>query len=242
MNLLLLEEDEIGPEVRISGRRARHLLEVLRARPGRRLRAGRVRGALGEATVLEIGRDWVTLSVAWSEGAPPPPSVDLVLALPRPKVLSRVLQTAACLGVRRIDLVNAWRVEKGYFDSPRLKPERVERDLRLGCEQGGHTFVPHWAVHRRLMAFVEEHLPRLPPATSLLAHPGSPAGVEAAGDADAIRLAIGPEGGWIAREVATFAQAGFTPVTLSQSVLRTEVAVAAALTGLELIRRLEERR
>ena len=54
-------------------------------------------------------------------------------------------------------------------------------------------------------------------------------------------LAIGPEGGWIQREVDTFIARGFTPITLGVPILRVETAVAAALGQLVLLRRITER-
>ena len=51
-------------------------------------------------------------------------------------------------------------------------------------------------------------------------------------------IGIGPEGGWIEREVDTFAARGFTIVSLGDAILRTEAAVAGALAQLALLRRL----
>jgi RsmE family RNA methyltransferase len=51
-------------------------------------------------------------------------------------------------------------------------------------------------------------------------------------------LAIGPEGGWIARELETFVARGFSPVSLGAAILRVETAVAAALGQLELLQRM----
>jgi RsmE family RNA methyltransferase len=52
-----------------------------------------------------------------------------------------------------------------------------------------------------------------------------------------LTLAIGPEGGWIEREVGTFAARGFAIVSLGAPVLRVEVALAAALGQLALLLR-----
>jgi RsmE family RNA methyltransferase len=53
-----------------------------------------------------------------------------------------------------------------------------------------------------------------------------------------ITAAIGPEGGWIDRELASLMGLGFVPVAVSKSTLRVESAVAAVLSGLELLGRL----
>jgi 16S rRNA (uracil1498-N3)-methyltransferase len=247
VNVLLLEPHELDDSgrVRLRDRRATHLIEVLRTSPGQRLRAGLWRGRLGEAEVLSVAGGEVTLAVELDDREPPPPLVDLVLALPRPKVLSRVIETAASFGVRRIDLVNAWRVEKAYLSSPRLGGDSLLGHARLGCEQGGHGWLPDIQVHPRFVAFLEQELrPRLVAEAAsprLLAHPQSPTWLEQVtppGPETPITVAIGPEGGWIEREVDTWVSLGFLPVAVSQRTLRVESAVAAVLSALELCGRL----
>lgn len=240
MNLLLLDpaELEAGEVVLAAGeRRARHLREVLRVSVGQRLRAGLVGGPTGEAEVLAVAPE-LRLHLRLDGPAPVRPPIDLVVAVPRPKALSRLIQTAAALGVGRIDLVNAWRVDKSYFDSPRLAPGLLAEDARLGCEQGATTWVPEVAVHRLLMPFLATA--GWPGAILLVAHPRGEALVEevvARGHPGPIALAVGPEGGWVDPELASLAELGFRQVRLGAAVLRTEIAVAALLAQIDLLRR-----
>jgi RsmE family RNA methyltransferase len=162
-----------------------------------------------------------------------------VLAIPRPKVATRVIEAAAAFGVARIELTNAWRVDKSYLRSPRLAPDALALAARLGAEQGATTHLPEIAVHHRLMALLDARWPG-PPAVKLVAHPGAPP-IETAvmGPPAPLALAIGPEGGWIAREVDTFIDRGFSPVSLGAQILRVETAVAAALGQLLVLERLK---
>ena len=240
MNLLLLDSDEIDSEGRVlvCGRRAQHLHEVLGVKQGGEVRAGLRRGSIGTAEVVELRGDDIELRYRPTTEATAQPAFDLILALPRPKVLSRILQHAATLGVGRIDLVNAWRVDKSYFDSPRVATAAMDADLILGCEQGRHTWVPELVVHRRFVEFCD-HLPAEDPRLRLVAHPGSGGSLAEQGNLichGRTVVAIGPEGGWIDRELATFERLGFVAVILSASVLRSEAAVVAALAQLELVR------
>lgn len=245
MNLILVEPGEVGDDgvVVLTDRRARHVSEVLGARPGAPLRAGLIRGPSGVATVRSVAPDRVTLELDLT-GAPSPvaPPVELVLALPRPKALSRVLETAAALGVGRIDLVNAWKVDRSYFGSDRLDPARLRRDLILGCEQGATTWVPDIAVHRLLMPFVTGVLaPRCAGRRCLLAHPRAERALEEVappGVATPAIVAVGPEGGWIDRELTSFAELGFATFHLGPRVMRVETAVTAVLCQLDLLARL----
>ena len=246
MNLLLLVRDEVeGGRVRLADRRAQHLRQVLGVEVGRAVRAGLVGGDVGVATVTALPDDGaVELAVVCDRPPPPRLPVVLVLAVPRPKVLTRVLEEVAAFAVERVELVNAWRVDKAYLDSPRLAPAALAQAVRLGAEQGGTTHLPAVTVHRRLMAFLDRDHPAgaAPTGPALCAHPRAGAWIEdaapfAAGRAGLVTLAIGPEGGWIEREVETFAARGFAVVGLGEAVLRVEAAVAAALGQLALLRR-----
>ena len=89
MNRILFEPGERdGQTVALRGRRARHIREVLRARPGDTLRVGELGGLLGTARVTSLDGDEARLSVVLDQPAPEP-WIDLLLALPRPKVLGR---------------------------------------------------------------------------------------------------------------------------------------------------------
>lgn len=243
MNLILLDPAEIdaGRAV-VDGRRARHLLRVVGVSLGQRLPAGVVRGPRGLATVVATDDGAVELEVHLDEPSPPPPSMELVLAVPRPKGLSRILQAAASFGVRRVDLINAWRVDKSYLASSRLRPDRLAADLRLGCEQGGVTWIPDVAVHPRFTPFATGPLAerlRADGVVGAVARVGAERHLEDAGVAMAARViaAVGPDGGWSAREVDTLAAVGMSPISLGATTLRTASAVVALLAQASLLRR-----
>jgi RsmE family RNA methyltransferase len=236
MNLLLLELGELDAEghARLSGRRHRHAREVLRVQAGHQLRVGLRGGLTGTAEVLS--EDGEVLELAVHLGAPPPPRarVDLVLAIPRPKALKRVLPAVASLGVDRVVLVNAARVEKSYFDSRVLTAEFVRGLLDLGLEQARDTVAPTVEVKTRLKPFVEDELAAwCGDALRLLPHPTAAATLPRVSAAARVVLAIGPDGGWVPSEVALFEAAGFLPVSLGPRVLRVEVAVPASVGALQ---------
>ncbi len=227
MNLVLVEPAEIAEDtVVLTGRRATHVTSVLGATVGATIRAGVVGGPRGTAEVVALAPDRVTLRLALDEPASRPLPLELVLAVPRPKVLSRTIEIAASFGVARIELTNAWRVDKAYLKSPRLAPDALSLAARLGAEQGATTHVPAIRTHARLMQRLDEPWPD--GTTKLLAHPGGTPIVPGMLAAPCV-LAIGPEGGWIQREVDTFVARGFAVVSLGAPILRVEAAVAALL-------------
>ena len=73
----------------------------------------------------------------------------LVLALPRPKMLRRILRNVAELGVAELHLINSFRVEKSYWQSPVLGESSVENYLMQGLEQARDTILPEVSCHRR---------------------------------------------------------------------------------------------
>jgi 16S rRNA (uracil1498-N3)-methyltransferase len=240
LNLLLLDEDDLGPDgtARVSGRRARHVVEVLRAAPGDRIAVGRLGGAVGEGRVVEASADLVVLEVTLG-GAPPPRSpVSLVLALPRPKILRKVLQAVASMGIGRVALVGTYRVEKAFFGSPILDPAAIRAELSLGLEQGRDTRMPEVTLHRHFKPFVEDALDGLFPPDGparLLAHPAATGPLDArpAGAGGAV-LAIGPEGGFTPYEAETLAARGFASFSLGPRALRVDVAVPFAVAQAEM--------
>jgi 16S rRNA (uracil1498-N3)-methyltransferase len=244
VNLLLVERDEVTGEtvtLRAEDRRAHHLRTVLGVTQGSQVRTGMIGGSLGTAQVTSISADGgLTLALTLGDPPPVPLPIELVLAVPRPKVLSRVIEAAASFGVDRIALTNAWRVDKSYLRSPRLAPDSLAAAARLGAEQGGTTHLPAITIHERLMVLLDERWPAPGDTVRLIAHPGAPPIEHAAAGGPTV-LAIGPEGGWIEREVETFVARGFAPVSLGSAILRVESAVSAALAQLVLLSRLRER-
>lgn len=226
--LLLLPEDLAAPDRAIlSGRRLAHVREVHRAQVGDELAVGLLGGAMGRGRVLRLDAGALELALVLDEAPPPKLPLSLVIALPRPKVLNRVVAAAASLGAGRIVLLNAWKVEKAYWSSPRLQPDSLRQQLLLGLEQARDTVLPELRLARLFRPFVEDELPELlAGGTGLLAHPG-PGETVPEVLAAPLTLAIGPEGGWIEAEVRSLIKAGLRPLSLGPRILRTETALAA---------------
>lgn len=234
MNLVLLEEGELdsaGPARRalVRGRRARHIVAVHRARVGTELRVGVVGGLVGRATVVRVDDDEVELEWTLESEPPPPLPCTLVLALPRPKVLRRVLGAAAAFGVKRIVLFGACRVEKSYWQSPLLGEAAIREELLVGLEQARDTVLPSVEQRRLFRPFVEDELAALAGGGLLLvAHPCATS--DCPRDVTTpVTLVVGPEGGFVDFELALLAAAGARPASLGARPLRVEQAVAALL-------------
>lgn len=234
MNLILLfPEDFVDAErVRLTGRRLAHVTLVHRAKVGQELVAGVAGGRVGRALVTRLDAEAVEMKVVLEREPPAKLPLTLVLALPRPKVLNRIIAGATSLGVARIVLMNAWRVEKSYWKSPRLSAENLLAQRILGLEQARDTILPDIDLQRLFRPFVEDELLAIARGTlALAAHPG--AALECPRNVNQpVTLAIGPEGGFIAEEIASLERAGLTPVSLGERILRVETAVATLIARL----------
>lgn len=231
MNLILLFDDDFVDDerVRLTGRRLEHVTHVHRAAVGDALVVGRLNGRIGRGEVTRIDDDALEMRVHLDRDPPPPLPLTLILALPRPKVLNRVLAGVTSMGVKRIVLVNAWRVEKSYWKSPKMSDGNLLLQRVLGLEQAKDTMLPTIEMQRLFRPYVESL--RVDDSLALVAHPTGTC--ECPRDVQrAVTLAVGPEGGFIAEEIGSLERVGFEAVTMGERVLRVETAVAALIARL----------
>ena len=231
MNLVILEPGESGDgsDTRLSGARADHLIDVLHVEPGAQVRVGILNGPRGAGTVRSIEDRTVTLRCTFDPALPPRPKVDVLLALPRPKVMRRLWAQLAAMGVGQIILTNAEKVERNYFDTHILSPESYRPLLIEGLQQARDTWLPAVSLHRQFKVLVEDHLDALfPIGRRLVADPSgkdSPRGTSK----ERLLLAIGPEGGWNDFELGLLEAHGFRRVGMGPRTLRTDTACIALL-------------
>lgn len=236
MNLLLLDANDLTARGRavLTGPRAHHVRSILRKTPGDTLRAGLLGGEIGLATIVADDAGRLTLALRLTEPPPAKRPVVVVLALPRPPVLRRLLQQVTAMGVEHIALLHTARVEKSYWQSPALERDRMQAQLRTGLEQARDTVPPRITTHRRFRPFVEDELPELArDARILVADPDAsrpcPTDVE-----DRVVLVVGPEGGLLPFELELLSGIGASLISLGPRILRVETAVVALLGRLGL--------
>ena len=234
MNLLIINADEldVSGTVTLAGRRAKHVLEVLHGKCGTTLKVGVLNGPKGTGTIEETGKTHVMIRCRLDDEMPQVPQTDLLLALPRPKVMKRLWAPLASMGVGRLYLTNAEKVERNYFDTHWLSPAYYEPLLIEGLEQAGDTRLPHVAILKRLKPFLEDELDSVrPKGLRWIAHPGegTPWRRLRADGTERVMLAVGPEGGWTDFELKMFERAGFMRISMGTRTLRTDTACIALL-------------
>ena len=246
MNRILFEKDEIVDGVAtFGGARAEHVMNILHGEVGQVLKTGEVNGKIGTGEIIECsnvrmfesGNGGLVIKVRCNHQEESlRPWVDLILAPPRPRVMKRLLPQLATMGVGRIFLVGAKKVEKDFWGATLLKPENYRPLLIDGLMQAGTSILPTLETRRNFRKFVKEELDGLfPSSTRIIAHPYD--GVRTIEQSNnpnnrTILLAIGPEGGWTDDEVALLEEHGFARYSLGSRILRTDTATIALLAQL----------
>jgi len=242
MNRLILEPWEVGSDsiALVNGGRAKHLLEICRLTVGDTVRLGVVNSTTGHGRILAVDGQKLRLEVEL-DGAEKRESskVTVLLALPRPQMLRRILQKAATFGVSKLVLFRSERVEKSYFSSPLLSEESIRAELLVGLQQGGDTVLPVVEIYKKFNEFLasdsfgsedSRYLFDRDSAETLMAYQ-QPLKSK---NSDPTFL-IGPEGGFIPSEKELFSEKGFKSVKLSEHILRVESAFDFALAQHSLL-------
>lgn len=234
MNLLLLHPDQRldGDRWRLDDRQATHVRSVLKLAEGDHCRAGLLDEGTGQAVIESIKNNEIEISFKVDSKPVSALPLNLLLALPRPKMLKRLLVDAASLGIKRIVLINSWKVDKSYWRTPNLKAGLLREKLLLGLEQAMDTRLPELRLAPRFRPFVEDELDTWAgPGERLLAHPGDHADLPHQQEGP-LTLAIGPEGGWTPFEVELLAGHGFHCHRFGTRILRVETALPALVGSL----------
>ena len=148
----------------------------------------------------------------------------LIVALPRPKVLRRLVMDSVTLGVDKLILIHSYRVDKSYWQTPFL--QQLNHYVTLGLEQAGDVYTPKIELYPRFKPFVEDILPQMidKDRPAYLAHPYAETAMPYAID-HGCSIVIGPEGGFIPYEVDLLTKNGCQAYHLGNRILRTETVI-----------------
>jgi 16S rRNA (uracil1498-N3)-methyltransferase len=226
MNLLLLGPEQIHhSHARITdARRIQHIQQHLKLAVGDSIKVGQKNGLKGSAMVESMDEKTLQLAQVVLDQAPPAKlPLTLIVALPRPKVLRRLVMDAVTMGVEQLILIHSYRVEKSYWQSPFL--QQLDSYIELGLEQAGDTVWPTVQCFKRFRPFVEDILPGLiENRPAFVAHPYAGQSMPVALNQPCV-LVVGPEGGFIPFEVDLLQQNGCQPASLGSRILRTETVI-----------------
>jgi len=233
MNIILFDKNDYHQNretIRLYDRRFVHISEVLRSKKNDVLKIGRINGKLGTGKILDMNDRFIDISVNLDKEPPLPSNITLLLALPRPKILRRTLKHITALGIKKIFLINSFRVDKSYWQSPVLERENI-RDIFLdSLSQSCDTVLPELYMRPLFRPFVEDELPDIIKNTiPVIAHPKAAEKISGISGKH-VTLAIGPEGGFIPYEVTKLKDCGFKEFNFGERILPVETAVPAIIS------------
>lgn len=160
------------------------------------------------------------------------PAIDIASALPKGDRLATLLEAAGALAARRFIPLLCERSVVAWNPSINARGARV---LVAACKQARQPHLPEVAPAATVTDAVARSVEHQ--SAILMAHPGGARLTEVVGrlaqdrSAAAITVLIGPEGGFTDSEVAMATDHGAMLVSLGDSVLRIELAVAATLAA-----------
>lgn len=233
MNIILFRPHEVELPLSRQDPRARHILDILRRRPGDTFDAGLINGPRGRGTLVSVESELLFITFAWGEFPPPPCPLTVVIGLPRPQTARDILRDATTLGVAALHFVCTDKGESSYARSRLWQGGEWERYVIAGAEQAFCTRLPE-VTHGRALAEVLEALPADSVRIALDNYTASaPLGGGALPGAGSAVLALGAERGWSDAERTRLESKGFAFAHLGPRVLRTETACIAAITLLK---------
>jgi 16S rRNA (uracil1498-N3)-methyltransferase len=241
MNIIILtEKDQTEKNIyQFSDGRFGHIKNILKSEVDDFVEVGLLNGPTGTAKIIDINETEVLLEICkLSTKQETKPKVDIICALPRPQTLKKVLNTSATMGIDNLYLIRSEKVEKSYFHSPLLKEENYTKYLIEGLSQGKRTDLTNITIHKKFKVFFEQYFEEIREnSICLLAHPDTNNYLNKTPleKQNNVLLAIGPEGGWNEYETNFMEEKGFIKFKLSESILRVENAITAALSQVELL-------
>ncbi len=226
MNIVLLDPRQTESEYWsiTSKRQLEHLRTHVAVQVGDTLKVGIREGKRYLTEIVEVTEQAIKLKPIKEENVPVKLPVTLIVAMPRPKVLRRLIMDSVTLGVEKMILLHSYRVDKSYWQT--LFLQQLDHYTTLGLEQAGDTIAPQVEIYKRFKPFVEDVLPNLVSAEcpAYVAHPYAERAMPFAID-HPCTIVIGPEGGFIPYEVDLLIKNGCQALSLGNRIIRTETVI-----------------
>ena len=247
MNYLAIFESELidRNHARLVSTRARYAIEVHELKAGLSFSVVVINQGRKKAQVLNISTNEINLLLSEDVDVLPQEPIELIVAIPRPQTLRKVLQLSATFGIKALHLIRSENVVKSYLTSKRLEPQAIEEDLLLGIEQSGSTCLPEVFIHHRFQQFVEDYLPLMMKSyndfKAVVADTHKNADISLneinfPNPERGVFIAIGPESGWNQYEVEKFQVLSFSIISLGKRILRVETACTALISQIQLLK------
>lgn len=235
MRRFFTEEENIKEnQVTVKGDEARHIIQVLRAKKGNKIKVFTGEGREYLIEIIGVNKKEVVGNILEQAEVKTEPgvSITLVQGIPKSDKMAFILQKTTELGVKRIiPVITERTIVRLNREKARVRRNRWQRIVLEAAKQSGRAVIPKvdeivtflqslnsvGKESLKLIPWEEEETTSLKEVlehhTSHTPHPTSH-----------ITIFIGPEGGFTSEEVRRAKGIGAIPVSLGPRLLRTETA------------------
>ena len=237
MYQFFVEDAQIGKEfITITGSDVNHIKNVLRMKPGEKIRVSNQQGKDYYCKILELGDDFVQADILDSEAAGTELGAKIFLfqALPKGDRMETVIQKAVELGVYEIIPVATKRaIVKLDAKKEKSKLARWQAISEAAAKQSKRAVIPQ--VHSvmsfaQALAWADTLDVRLIPYEMAEDMAKTRSLIEEIRPGQSIGIFIGPEGGFAPEEIEQAMAHATQPITLGKRILRTETAGMTVLS------------
>jgi 16S rRNA (uracil1498-N3)-methyltransferase len=228
-----------GDRAFLIGTHAQHLARVLRARIGQEFDIATPAG-VRRGTIQNITDERVEFELGESVGHADQQEITLLLAIFKFDRMEWAIEKCTELGVTKILPVVARRTDFHLASAAERRVERWKRIVTQAAEQSRRAQPPDIALPMKLKDALSADATGAASLRIVLAESEEQLTlVDAVGssNAEALTLAVGPEGGWTDEELNIFRDAGWLSASLGQTILRAETAAIAATAIVIALRR-----
>lgn len=210
-----------------------HIKNILHLREGDSFKCGIINGKIGNAVIQEMQDTKLLFSFTEETCAQALYPINLIIGIPRPIQLKRLLKDVTTMGVSSIHLVGTMLGEKSYMDSTLIEEKKIEKYLLEGASQAGSTLLPTYEIYTSIHHFFEKI--NLDKEDEKIIFDINYKNAPTAFSKDIINykniwLAFGSERGWAEKERNIFYRRNFKFITLGNRILRTETACIAGIS------------
>ncbi len=222
----------------------RHQIKVLRKRIGDHVDFldGRGKGYQGKITVINNLKNMLQAEITDEETYPKPLPLELMVALPKSGKLDGIVQKAVELGVTKLTplLTSRTIVSISSMEKIDRKCRHWQRIAVASLKQSGN---PHLLKIDKPIDFTDlekVYKDNTPATDKIVFHPRAPGALPVKKwrlnkDA-AVRLLLGPEGGFSENEIDFLRSRNYMISSLGKRIMRLETAVVSALTLVQFIK------
>ena len=230
MHQFFVEDHQIGKEyITITGADVNHICNVLRMKPGERIRVSNQAGGDYFCEIAEVGEDFVQADIVSRDekGTELPSRIFLFQALPKGDRMETVIEKAVELGVYEIiPVAMKYCVVKLDEKKAAGRVKRWQAIAESAAKQSKRSIIP--AIHpimayKEALEYANSFDIRLVPYENELGMQGTREALAKVKSGCSISVMIGPEGGFAEEEIEA-ARKTMDVISLGKRILRTDTA------------------